>query len=167
LVSLVEREAQLETLRARLGEADAGGGRLVLVGGEAGAGKTALVSAFCAGVSPRVRVLIGRCDPLSTPRPLGPLLDVAAASGGRIGGLDPHSVPGRDLFAALLNDLTVRRASTVLVLEDLQWADDATLDLVRYGGNRNGLARRNGKPRAGTASTCHAEGRGFESHHPL
>jgi predicted ATPase len=140
-MNLVEREAELETLRARLGEAEAGSGRLVLVGGEAGAGKTALVAALCGGLEPRVRVLIGRCDPLSTPRPLGPLLDVAAATGGRIGGLDPRDVPVRDLFAALLNDLTVRRAPTVLVLEDLQWADDATLDLVRYLGRRIERAR--------------------------
>jgi DNA-binding CsgD family transcriptional regulator/tetratricopeptide (TPR) repeat protein len=140
-VHLVEREAQLETLSARLGEAEAGSGRLVLVGGDAGAGKTALVSAFCDGVSSRVRVLIGRCDPLSTPRPLGPLLDVAAATGGRIGGLDPYNVPGRDLFAALLSDLTGRRAPTVLVLEDLQWADEATLDLIRFLGRRIETAR--------------------------
>jgi DNA-binding CsgD family transcriptional regulator/tetratricopeptide (TPR) repeat protein len=140
-VDLVERDAQLETLRARLSEAEAGGGRLVLVGGDAGAGKTALVSAFCEGVSPRVRVLIGRCDPLTTPRPLGPLLDIASATGGRIGGLDPRDVSVHDLFAALLRDLSARRAPTVLVLEDLQWADDATFDLIRFLGRRIETAR--------------------------
>jgi MoxR-like ATPase len=52
-------------------------GRLVLVSGEAGVGKTALLRSFCDALGPRTRVLWGNCDPLFTPRPLGPLLAVA------------------------------------------------------------------------------------------
>ena len=59
-------------------------GHVVLVGGEAGAGKTALLRAFCDELRPSARVLWGACDPLFTPRPLGPLLDVAAAAGGEL-----------------------------------------------------------------------------------
>ena len=64
---LLEREAFLDILAGPPG-------RLILVGGEAGVGKTALVRAFADGR----RVLWGACDPLHTPRPLGPLLDIGA-----------------------------------------------------------------------------------------
>ncbi|HEX7298589.1 MAG TPA: AAA family ATPase, partial [Solirubrobacteraceae bacterium] len=70
---LLERETFLDTLAGPTG-------RLVLVGGEAGVGKTALVREFADGR----RVLWGACDPLETPQPLGPLLDVADAAGGEL-----------------------------------------------------------------------------------
>jgi predicted ATPase len=76
--ALVEREA----LVARLVDARREGGRLVLVGGEAGVGKTTLVRAFTAGVDRRV--LFGSCEQLATPAPLGPLVDVAEQTGGRL-----------------------------------------------------------------------------------
>src|SRR4051812_11089556 len=57
-------------------------GRLVLVGGEAGVGKTMLLRRFCDECgAPSVW---GGCEPLFTPRPLGPLLDVAEQTGGEL-----------------------------------------------------------------------------------
>jgi DNA-binding CsgD family transcriptional regulator len=108
-------------------------GRLVLVGGEAGVGKTALVRHF-ADSQTGARVLIGACDPLFTPRPLGPLLDVAQATQGEfldlvLAGRRPH-----DITTALIKDL--RRRPATVILEDLQWADEATLDVLRLLGNR-------------------------------
>lgn len=97
-------------------------GALVLVAGEAGIGKTALLRAFCAGAD--ARVLQGACDPLHTPRPLGPLLDILGEEPGP-----------SDAFAALAGELR-RRAPSVVVIEDLHWADEATLDLVRLLGRR-------------------------------
>src|SRR5919197_1103697 len=88
---LLERSAELAALDACLAAVvGGGGGRLVLVGGEAGIGKTALVRAFCAR-APAPRVLWGACDALFTPRPLGPLLDVAerARRGARPGPAPP------------------------------------------------------------------------------
>jgi predicted ATPase len=73
---LLERDDELAALRARLR-----GGALVLVMGEAGAGKTALVREFAAGAS--ARVLWGACEALSTPRPLGPFLDLELPGAGR------------------------------------------------------------------------------------
>src|SRR6476619_4074326 len=75
---LLERDEALATLAEALNEARLGQGRVVLVGGEAGAGKTTLVRDFCRRFDEDVRVLAGACDALSTPRPLGPLLDVAS-----------------------------------------------------------------------------------------
>jgi predicted ATPase len=78
---LLEREAVLAELDRLARGVRGGAGRVVLLRGEAGVGKTAVITAFSAGLDPSVRVLAGGCDPLSAPRPLGPLLDALAALG--------------------------------------------------------------------------------------
>jgi DNA-binding CsgD family transcriptional regulator/tetratricopeptide (TPR) repeat protein len=134
LVQLLERSDQLARLDALLTEAGSGSGRLVFLGGEAGVGKTALVSWFAERVRSKARVLIGGCDSIATPRPLGPVLDM---------GLDVE--PGRrrssELFRALLVELDGQRWPTVAVFEDVHWADQATLDLLRFVGRRVGGVR--------------------------
>jgi Fe2+ or Zn2+ uptake regulation protein len=133
--ALLERSTQLAALDERLAVVRAGGGgRLVLVGGEAGIGKTALVRAFCARAQ-APRVLWGACDALFTPRPLGPLLDVAEQAGGALAALGDDGTTPSALVVALAGELR-RRRGTVVVIEDLHWADEATLDSVRL------LARR-------------------------
>src|SRR5439155_17507097 len=97
-----------------------------LVGAEAGGGKTALLRRFSDASG--ARVLWGACDPLFTPRPLGPLIAVADGLGGELGeaiGAGPHEVT-----SALARELTAVRGS-VLVLDDVHWADEATLDVLR------------------------------------
>jgi predicted ATPase len=137
---LLERESALDALGGWFAEARAGRGRLVLVlvGGEAGVGKTALVEEFAARQRHAARVLRGACDPLTTPRPLGPLADVAPALGGRLDQLLHDEAPREALFPALLDRLHDARAVTVLVVEDVHWADEATLDLLRFLGRRLG-----------------------------
>jgi DNA-binding CsgD family transcriptional regulator/tetratricopeptide (TPR) repeat protein len=131
---LLERNEQLALLETHLASARAGRGRVVLVPGEPGIGKTALLRAFCSRVR-GARVLQGACDPLVTPRPLGPLLDIADRLGGALTELDPLSSRDR-LFRAFLAELASRSWVTVAVIEDAHWADEASLDLLRY------LARR-------------------------
>jgi DNA-binding CsgD family transcriptional regulator/tetratricopeptide (TPR) repeat protein len=133
-VTLLERDTSLEVLRAAFERAQAGTGRLVLVGGEAGVGKTALVRAFADEVSDGARVLVGGCDPLFTPRPLGPILDVAAETGGALEASAAGQPRAQDVLTALLEEL--ERRPTVLVLEDVHWADEATLDLLRLLSRR-------------------------------
>jgi DNA-binding CsgD family transcriptional regulator len=133
---LLERSDQLSALGESLGAVLAGsGGRLVLVGGEAGAGKTSLLRRWC--VEPRrgVRVLWGTCEPLLTPGPLGPLFDIAAATGGELSELVAGGAVPREVAGALIRELE-GRVPTVLVLEDLHWADEATLDVLRLLGRR-------------------------------
>jgi DNA-binding CsgD family transcriptional regulator len=133
---LLERSDELGMLGEDLSEvADTGLGRLVLIAGEAGIGKTSLVRAFCSAAgSPRI--LSGACDALHTPRPLGPVVDIAEQAGGELAALvDGYTAGVGDLLAALVKELR-RRAPTVVVLEDLHWADQATLDLVRLLGRR-------------------------------
>jgi DNA-binding CsgD family transcriptional regulator len=131
---LLERGEELAALDDGLAAVHGGGGRLVLVGGEAGIGKTALVRAFCerAGAA---RTLLGACDALYAPRPLGPLLDIAEQAGGGLATLAAAGTTPAALVSALARDLR-RHPGTIVVLEDLHWADEATLDVVRL------LARR-------------------------
>src|SRR5512132_3792806 len=137
---LLERESALETLGGWFAEARAGRGRLVLVGGEAGVGKTALVDELALRHRQDARVLRGACDPLTTPRPLGPLADVAPALGGRLDQLLRDEAPREVRFPALLERLRDARVVTVLVIEDVHWADEATLDLLRFLARRLGPA---------------------------
>ncbi|HEX3975681.1 MAG TPA: AAA family ATPase [Solirubrobacteraceae bacterium] len=121
----------LETARAEV--ADGRRGRLVLIAGEAGIGKTALVGAFCAGLA-GTRILRGGCDPLLTARPLGPLADIAEQTGGELAQLIDDGAAGTALLGAFAREL--RRAPSVVVLEDLHWADEATLDFLLLFGRR-------------------------------
>ena len=137
---LLERDELLTALDAALSNAAAGEGRLVLVAGEAGVGKTALARAFGVDVDGTARVFWGACDALVTPRPLGPFVDVAEELGGELAeaierGAAPHQV------AAALLDSARSGAPTVVVLEDLHWADEATLDAVRLLARRADRAR--------------------------
>jgi DNA-binding CsgD family transcriptional regulator/tetratricopeptide (TPR) repeat protein len=109
-----------------------GHGRIVLVAGEAGIGKTALLRRCCAGVNGSARVLWAGCDPLFTPRPLGPVLDLAGVLGGELARAD--CARPWEAAAALLGELAA--GPSVLVLEDLHWADEATLDVIRLVGRR-------------------------------
>src|SRR3954451_20161228 len=104
--ALLERSDQLTILAERLGRVSATQeGALVLVRGEAGAGKTALVSHFCAERCPPARLLWGACDSLLAPRALGPFADVARVTGGELEELverggRPHEV--LDAFARVV-----------------------------------------------------------------
>jgi DNA-binding CsgD family transcriptional regulator/tetratricopeptide (TPR) repeat protein len=127
---LLERDELLAQLRAAADD----GGRLLFLAGEAGVGKTAVVRAFLAEQPDSVRTFWGACDSLFTPRPLGPFVDVAHVTRGEVeqlvaSGARPHAVA-----AALMHELGDSRS--ILVLEDLHWADEATLDVLRLLGRR-------------------------------
>jgi predicted ATPase len=110
-----------------------GRGLLVSVFGEAGVGKTALVHTFADAVSGRARVLWGACEDLSTPEPLGPLRDLARTA--KYQGLEFDGTARRlTTFSHALEFLN--DGPTLAVIEDLHWADDATMDFVRYLGRR-------------------------------
>ena len=129
--ALLERSAELEALASGLAavSSPAGRGRLILLAGEAGIGKTALVREL-ARRAEGARVLWGACDALHTPRPLGPLLDIAADAGGQLGAAVDDGASPSAVAAALADELR-RRSPALLVLEDLHWADEATLDALR------------------------------------
>jgi DNA-binding CsgD family transcriptional regulator len=134
---LLEREEVLGALRDSLAEASKGRGRLVLVVGEAGVGKSAAVRDFCDESRGSARVLWGGCDPLFTPRPLGPFLDIAENAGEELQAAVEQGPP--DVVAALLRTAGPRSAA-IVVVEDVHWADEATLDVLRLLGRKLGQA---------------------------
>jgi DNA-binding CsgD family transcriptional regulator len=135
---LLEREPLLARLRDLLAESRNGRGHVALVSGEAGIGKTAVVEAFCAESADEAHVLWGSCDPVAPARPFAPVVDIVAEGGGALRAALDAANRDRvfDAFLALLRDPlgTVR----LVVFEDLHWADDATLDLLRVVGRRIG-----------------------------
>ncbi len=127
---LLERSDELAELARHLRSARSGRGGAVLVSGEAGIGKTALVRRFVSEADGSLTVLTGACEPLFTPRPLGPLLDLAHGREGELGRVLEAGCRPHDAASALLRDLREMPAAAV-VIEDLHWADDATLDVVK------------------------------------
>ncbi len=128
-MQLIERQDLIERLRALVLDAALGRGRVVAVRGEAGVGKSALVRALAEWVEAgaEARMYWGACEALSTPEPLGPMLEIAAGLG-----WDLRSAIGRHgrtfAFSEMIQFLGQRDGVTLLVVEDLHWADEATVD---------------------------------------
>ncbi|HEU5329156.1 MAG TPA: AAA family ATPase, partial [Thermomicrobiales bacterium] len=137
---LVGREREQATLRAALARALTGHGSLVLISGEAGIGKTALAETLCQEATNQgARVLVGRCYDLSETPPYGPWREaLACLSRGKDEPAPPDLTGGgassqaalftqvHDYLAAL-----AQRQPLILLLDDLHWADPASLDLLR------------------------------------
>ena len=126
-VLLLERREALGDLANHWQTARAGTGGISLLEGEAGIGKTSVVRELVR--TSTGRIVLGACDAMSTPRPLGPVIDIAPQ-------LSPElaDLLGTDaLYGALLRILG---QPTLVVIEDAHWADAATLDLLRYLGRR-------------------------------
>ncbi|KQV09504.1 AAA family ATPase [Devosia sp. Root105] len=138
---LLERSAPLDVLSAVRERTAAGHGGTVLIEGEAGIGKTTLLQEFAEQHAGEFKVAWGWCEALFTPRPLGPLHDMGRSIGTGIAALLEQSAPPDRLFPALLNKLQDDGDPLILIFEDVHWADNATLDLVKYLGRRIGLLR--------------------------
>ena len=139
---LLERESALADLGAALAAAVTGRGRVALISGEAGIGKTSVVRTFLAGLDSGVRVLEGACDDLLTPRPFGPVHDLSRSARPALARALAEEA-AQSIFTALLDELTdgaarliEGSAATVLVVEDVHWADDASLDALAFVARR-------------------------------
>jgi len=139
-MELLERASFLQTLAGYADEARQGVGRLVLVSGESGIGKTVLLEAFQSRTT-GTRWLWGACDGLLTPRPLGPLFDIGLQAAGELADLCRRGAARDRLFAAFLAEIDSAAALTVAVIEDVHWADEATIDLLSFAGRRLGRIR--------------------------
>jgi len=133
---LLERDDLLDTLEGHVDEARGGRGSLVLVAGEAGAGKTTLVRALIERVGTGALVLQGSCDPLATPRPLSPLLDYASDPDSGLADLFVDSSDNIAVFGMVLDRIRNSIRPVVMVIEDVHWADQGTLDFLRFIGRR-------------------------------
>jgi ATP/maltotriose-dependent transcriptional regulator MalT len=136
VVHLLDRQKQLEELNRCFQEARAASGKLVLVAGEAGIGKSSLVERFVSEHRRDARTLWGACDALSTPRALAPVHEIAAQTAALDGRGIRDDDSGDRLFRVLLENFARSEGVCIVVLEDLHWADEATLDFLRFIGRR-------------------------------
>jgi DNA-binding CsgD family transcriptional regulator/tetratricopeptide (TPR) repeat protein len=130
-MQLVERDGLLAELVGEAAAAERESGRVAVLGGPAGVGKTSVVRELAARTQARFRVSWGACDPPSSPRPLAPLHDMVGATALAVdlaGPLDRQRV-----FREVLAELS---SGSLIVVEDAHWADEATLDLIRFLGRR-------------------------------
>lgn len=131
-MEFLEREDCLRRLAGALAQAALGRGRIIAISGEAGAGKTTLVERFALDQALSARLYRGACEHLSTPEPLLPLRDIARAKDATLD-LTHGNVAAFESLLALLS----RGANpALLILEDIHWADVATLDMIRFLGRR-------------------------------
>jgi DNA-binding CsgD family transcriptional regulator/tetratricopeptide (TPR) repeat protein len=137
-MELVERERELEVIERAVGEAADGSGRILLLSGEAGIGKTSVVRALEGRLAETARVLVGACDDLFTPRTLGPFRDLSLGHDAPLHRAltGPGPLDRDALLQAVIEELTDPLRATVLAIEDVHWADEATRDVLAF------LARR-------------------------
>jgi DNA-binding CsgD family transcriptional regulator/tetratricopeptide (TPR) repeat protein len=129
---MLERDAELAALAHAAREAADRHGSVVLVKGEAGIGKSSLVEALRSHLPAEGRMLVGYCDDLATPRTLGPFRDLVGSVGTELSHAVMDGSERDRVLTALRTELTWPDHPTVLVIEDVHWADDATLDALRY-----------------------------------
>src|SRR3984893_18178166 len=131
-IDLLERDEQLRRLGDAFAIAREGRGRIIAIAAEAGAGKTALTEQFVANHASVARIYWGACENLSTPEVLLPLRDIARASGESFD-LGADHIRSFELLLRLLSN---GAKPSLLTIEDVHWADTATLDLIRFLGRR-------------------------------
>jgi len=131
---LLERDEVLTHLEQLVVEASTGRGRVVVVSGEAGIGKSALLGRLLHELPVEARVWTGSCERLFAPRPLGPLVDMAGVLPTAIGAAVRRGAAVHEILPLLLDELRV--TPSVVAIEDLHWADEATSDLVALLGRR-------------------------------
>ncbi|MGH1470316.1 MAG: helix-turn-helix transcriptional regulator [Cellvibrionaceae bacterium] len=133
---LLEREEPLNLLLAMADKAKEGRGSVALISGEAGIGKTSLLTALRSKRGLEQPILWGASDALFTPRPLGPLHDMASSLTPKIRSLLAEGSKPATLYSLLIQEIETSANGTVFIFEDSHWADYATLDLLKYLGRR-------------------------------
>ena len=133
---LLERQDELARLVALIDAARVGRGHVAVVAGEAGIGKTALLKRFIKTVGAEAAVLSGMCDDLYTPQVLAPFYDIALQVGDGLGDLLLKAASPRLIVRHLLQALEKSPGPTVVIVEDIHWADEATLDVLHLLGRR-------------------------------
>lgn len=131
--SLVERESQLRALASAI-EESTHSGRVALISGEAGFGKTSLITAATDGLDHRFRVMSAACEPVGIPAPFAPLFDLLDHLPDELR-CDIRSGARRPAVYGGMLDF-IKNDRVVLILEDMHWADEATMGLTRYLGRR-------------------------------
>lgn len=127
---LLERDEQLAALDSLADGLPSGS--IALVGAEAGAGKSSLLRAFAERAPSGILVRAGRCDDLATPASFAPLWDMADTLPGTV----TAALDGNGPRVPIALATALREQPSVLILDDVQWADEATIDLIGHLGRR-------------------------------
>ncbi len=136
----LERDSELGLMDDLLDDVDSSGGKVVLIRGEAGIGKSSLVREFIDRHARDVSVYFGSCDDLLITQPFAPFWDIARDEPSIAEPLYDANRSG--VLGATLDLLSRSLRPSIVVLEDTHWADEATLDAIKYLGRR--IARTNG-----------------------
>jgi DNA-binding CsgD family transcriptional regulator len=135
-MELVEREKFLALLQGQLKNIEDGEGHCVFISGEAGIGKTSLVKTFCREQKGNCNIYHGACDALFTPRPLAPIYDIMWQVNSDLPP-DSYKIEERsELFTGVFRELCDQKGKTIIVFEDIHWADEATLDFIKFFARR-------------------------------
>lgn len=135
-MELMEREEFLALMHSRFEQVSKGEGHCLFVSGEAGIGKTSLINTFCREIKSRASVYQGTCDALFTPRPLAPLYDILMQLPKSDELHTGHITDRTAFFTNFFYALQHRDEDCVVVFEDIHWADEATLDFIKFFGRR-------------------------------
>ncbi|MCF0042146.1 helix-turn-helix transcriptional regulator [Dyadobacter fanqingshengii] len=135
-MELIERSGFLTRLNTQFDDTINGEGHCILLSGEAGMGKSSLVKAFCTERKGDCRIFRGTCDALFTPRPLAPLYDIIWQLGNDTLTQTGNKGSRGDLFADFLLELKNLTEPSVIIFEDIHWADEATLDFIKFLSRR-------------------------------
>ena len=131
-MALVERDVFMASLQKHFENVAGGEGHCILLSGDAGIGKTALVKAFCKKQGDECRIYQGACDDLFTPRPLAPLYDVLWQVNKERWPAPPSNEERSVLFANFFQELGTKKGKLLIVFEDIHWADEGTLDFIKF-----------------------------------
>lgn len=135
-MELIERDGFLKSLQTKFESVSEGEGHCILLSGESGIGKTSLVKSFYKEKKDICKVYQGTCDALFTPRPLAPIYDIVWQIQSDTPENNLHISDRAVLFNQLFHELEIRKKTTIIIIEDIHWADEATLDFIKF------LARR-------------------------
>ncbi len=135
-MTLIERDEFLASLQQHFVNVENGEGRCILLSGEAGIGKTALVKAFCKQQHDNSNIFQGACDNLFTPRPLAPLYDILWQVNKERWPVSSAIESRAALFANIFQELSAKKGKLLIVFEDVHWADEGTLDFIRFFAKR-------------------------------
>ncbi len=135
-MELIERESFLHLLQTQFSKVAGGEGHCVFVSGEAGIGKTSLVKTFCRLQGDDCIVYQGACDALFTPRPLAPLYDIIWQVNKELWPATQTIEQRTALFATFFRELKSQNKRNIILFEDIHWADEATLDFIKFFARR-------------------------------
>jgi DNA-binding CsgD family transcriptional regulator len=136
-MELVERAEFLDKLQLQFQNISAAGeGHCMFISGEAGIGKTSLIKKFCSDLKKRCNIYQGTCDALFIPRPMAPLYDILLQLGNIVPENNIDNASRSDFFIKLFHELSNQKETCIVIFEDIHWADEATLDFIKF------LARR-------------------------